>query len=158
MQSDKKRLIGLIFWILAFILSLIVFPLGKAKAEAPTIELKDQPIEAIVAHFAEVNGIDAKLAITVMYCESKGNQSAISDGGRSVGIFQYQLPTWERHTEEFGEKLDIHSPYDQAKIATWSLAHGKGNEWTAYRAIKNGGTYSFYSTQLKKHFTVKCSM
>ena len=113
-------------------------------------------MENIVTHFADVNGLDTKLALAVMRCESNGVQSTVGDGGLSKGIFQYQNETWERHSKEFGETLDINSPYDQARLATWAIANGKGNEWTAYRTIKNGGTYSFYSRQLKKHFTVTC--
>ena len=56
-----------------------------------------------------------------MRCESNGKQNTVSDGGRSIGVFQYQKPTWERHSKEYGEELDRNSPYDQAKLATWAI-------------------------------------
>ena len=152
----NTKLRNLILLFIIFVLSLIFFPQRRSKAEAPEIPLQDQPIENIVRHFAEVNGVDESLALAVMRCESQGRQDTVSDGGRSRGVFQYQKETFERHAKEYGEVLDYNSSYDQAKLAMWAIAHGKGNEWTAYRAIKNGGTYSFYSKQLKKHFTVKC--
>jgi len=155
---QRKFLIKLFAWIVLWVLSIIVFPIAKSKAEAPEVKLSEQPIENIVTYFAKENGVDTKLALAVMRCESNGKQNTVSDGGRSKGIFQYQSPTWERHSKEYGEKLDINSPYDQAKLAMWAIADGKGNEWTAYTTIQKGGTYSFYSRQLKKHFTVTCNL
>lgn len=155
-MNYNKFILGVICWIFLWVISLVFLPLLKTRAEAPEIPLQDQPIENIVRHFAEVNGVDESLALAVMRCESQGRQDTVSDGGRSRGVFQYQKETFERHAKEYGEVLDYNSSYDQAKLAMWAIAHGKGNEWTAYRAIKNGGTYSFYSKQLKKHFTVKC--
>ena len=153
MERNKLILIILfIIWLLLFI------PNARAQAPGKEMDLRDQPIKEIVNYFAIENDLDPKLALAVMRCESNGKQNTVSDGGRSIGVFQYQKPTWERHSKEYGEELDRNSPYDQAKLATWAIANGKGNEWTAYRTIKNGGTYSFYSNQLKQHFTVKCSM
>lgn len=69
---------------------------------------------------------------------------------------QYHKQSFENHAKLYGEELDYYSTYDQIKLGTWAIANGRGNEWTAYRAIKNGGTYSFYSKLLNKHFTAKC--
>lgn len=151
-------MVGLVLWLLIWGLSLIFLPLSRAKAEAPVLPLEKQPIESIVVHFSNENGVDPDLMLAVMRCESNGKQSTVGDGGRSRGIFQIQKPTWDRFTKEMGETLDYNSPFDQARVATWAFANGKQNEWTTYRSIKNGGSYSFYSKQLKKHFTVKCSL
>lgn len=156
MERKTKIIIFILFliWLLLFI------PNAKAQAPKPevSLDIRDQSIKEIVNYFAIENDLDPKLALAVMRCESNGKQNTISDGGRSIGVFQYQKPTWERHSKEYGEELDRNSPYDQAKLATWAIANGKGREWSSYRSLKNGGTYSFYSNQLKQHFTVKCSM
>lgn len=157
-MNTKKFIRGLILWLTVWWLAMIFFPLQRSKAEAPELPLKDQPIENIVRYFAQENGLDEDIAVRVMQCESRGLQSTVGDNGHAIGIFQYWRDTWERHSKEFGETLDINSQYDQARLATWAIANGKGNEWTTYVAIKKGGTYSFYSKQLKKHFTVKCEL
>ena len=59
-------------------------------------------------------------------------------------------------SKKLGEELDFNSSHDQIKLLSWSIANGYGRNWTAWRAIQNGGTYSFYSNQLKKHFKVTC--
>lgn len=141
------------FGVLAFLLTI-----GKARAFAPELALRDQPIQSIVTYFSNQNGVDPRFALSVMDCESHGEQKTVSDEGRSLGIFQIQKPTWERFTKEMGEVLDINSPFDQARVATFAFAHNHADEWTTAVAIKNGGSYSFYSKQLKRHFTVKCSL
>ncbi len=148
----------LLVLIVALIAVAILLTTGVARAQAPEIALKDQPIEAIVTHYAKENGVDPKFALSVMACESGGSQSVISDGGRSRGVFQIQKPTWERFTKEMGEVLDYTSAMDQAKVAMWAFANDHEDEWTTVVALKKGGTYSFYSRQLHKHFIVKCSM
>jgi hypothetical protein len=150
----KRKILVIASLSVLLVLSFII----RAKAYAPELELKDQPIENIVTYFAEVNGLDPKLALAVMRCESGGIQSTVGDKGHSHGIFQYFTDTWERHSKELGETLDINSPFDQAKLATFAIAHGHGNEWTTYTAIKNGGKYSFYSKINKKHYTVRCEL
>lgn len=87
---------------------------------------------------------------------SNYNPNAIGDGGRSRGIAQFQKESFNRLSRLMGEELDYNSPHDQIKLLSWSVANGHGREWTAFRAIKNGGTYSFYSRQLQQHFSVVC--
>ena len=141
---------------LAILVLLVTYFVPITYAEAPKPKLQDQPITQIVTVFAEQNGLDPKIALSVMQCESRGIQNNPGDGGKATGIYQYWEDTWERHSKEFGEELDINSPYDQAKLATWAIADGKGREWTAYRALMNGGKYTFYSSKLKKTITVYC--
>lgn len=117
---------------------------------------EDLPIEKQVELFTLVYGGDVELNKKVIKCESGWNVKANGDGGISLGIAQFQLESFNRMSKAFGEKLDYYSSYDQLKLFVWAMNNGYAREWTAYRAIKNGGTYSFYSNQLKKHFTVKC--
>ena len=61
---QRKTIIKLIAWIVLWVLSIIVFPIAKSKAEAPEVKLSEQPIENIVTHFAKENGVDEKLALS----------------------------------------------------------------------------------------------
>lgn len=113
-------------------------------------------IEQQIDYFSDLYGTDSNLIKKVMECESNGDHSNISDGGRSKGIFQFQKPTFLWMEKEFGEDLNYESQFDQIKLATWAIANGYGSNWTAWRAIQNGGTYSFYSNQLHRSFKVTC--
>jgi hypothetical protein len=157
-MKHKQFIKGLVLWLIVWILAMVFFPLKRTKAEAPELPLKEQSIEKIVTHFANEYEVDSELLLKVMECESHGNPNTVGDGGRSRGIFQIQKPTWDRFTKGMGETLDYTSSFDQAKVAAWAFANGKAGEWTTYVAIQKGGTYSFYSRQLQKHFTVKCSL
>jgi len=158
----KRPIKFLLIWAIAWILSLTVLPLLQAKANAPELPFEKLPIESIVGIYADMYGVDPAIGIAVLKCESRGKHSTEGDNGNAKGIFQYWDDTWNRHYREFykltGIELSKDSPADNARLAMWAFSTGKANEWTTYRAIKNGGTYSFYSRQLKKHFTVKCSL
>ena len=143
---------------LTLITSLLVLP-TKVIAEPIEIPLVvSLTVEQQVEYFAKLYGADVSLVSKVMECESGGNHKAIGDSGLSKGVFQYQRSTFERHEKLLGEDLNYQSSYDQIKLASFAIANGMGNEWTAYRAIQNGGKYSFYSKQLQKSFVVYCKL
>ena len=108
-----------------------------------------------VEYYSNLYGADSKIVSKVIQCESSGNVNAISDGNRSYGI-AIPKPTFMNLSNKLGEELDYYSSHDQIKLLSWSIANGFGKSWTAYRSIMNGGVYSFYSSQLNKHFTVSC--
>lgn len=141
---------------------MVFLPLETAKAEAPEMTVQEMTIEGAIAHFSEVYGVDPKISIAVARCESNFNPNVIGDGGRAKGIYQYHNETWYRHYKEFNKETGITlvkgEPKDDAQLAIWAIANGKGSEWSSLRAIRNGGTYSFYSKLLEKNFTVKCSL
>jgi len=132
-----------------------IFPQSIVSEE---LEISQQPIAKQIDHFAILYGVDGSLVKKIIDCESQGNIEALGDGSRAYGLLQYHKSSFERHAKLFGEKLDYYSSYDQIKLGTWAISKGFGNEWTAYRAIKNGGTYSFYSKLLKKSFVVYCKL
>lgn len=141
---------------------MIVFMTTSTYAQAPNIPLKDKSVKEQIEFFSEIYGADSKVVNKVIECESGGSHKAIGDGGRSKGIAQIQEPTWKDLEQKFNvkyeEDLNYTSKFDQLKLTTYSIANGEGHRWTAYRAIMNGGTYSFYSKQLQKHFKVTCRL
>jgi len=139
---------------LVLLSSLIGFP-TQLIAEPLKISA-ELPLEKQVELFTLVYGGDAEINKKVIQCESNGKQTAVGDSGLSRGIAQFQKPTFDMLSKKMGEELDYNSSYDQIKLMVWSISNGYGRNWTAWRAIMNGGTYSFYSNQLKKHFTVTC--
>lgn len=140
--------------VLVLIASLLgLFPQRLVSQE---LQIHELPLTMQVNHFAELYGVDGSVVNQVIKCESGGNQKAVGDGGLSKGIAQFQKSTFLRMEKKFGEDLNYESSFDQAKLLTYAISQGWGQEWTAYRAIQNGGKYSFYSNQLKKHFTVYC--
>ena len=130
--------------------------IGVAIASAPDRTSDDYSLDELIVRFAKENEVSPALLKKVMLCESHGNMELVGDGNRALGIYQYHEPTWEEFTSKMGEDLNRDSAYDQIKVTAWAFSNGYAQRWTAYRAIMNGGTYSFYSKLLKKHFTVKC--
>jgi len=140
----------------------VMFAATSAYAHAPNGPLWTKTIDEQIEYFSELYGADSKVIKKVIECESGGNHKAVGDGGRSKGIAQIQGPTWkdleQKFNLEYAEDLNYMSRFDQLKLTTYSIANGEGRRWTAYRAIMNGGTYSFYSKQLQKHFKVTCKL
>lgn len=149
--------ITIVFLLTAFVLTVFPQRIVSKKLEIYQLPLADQ-----INYFANLYGVDSRLVSKVIECESDGQHEAVGDGGRSRGIGQFQKPTFESLEElyfkEYNEYLDYESEFDQIKLLTWSIANGHGRNWTAYRAIKNGGTYTFYSKQMKRWYTVYCKL
>lgn len=138
--------------------SLFGFPLKDIASE---LEIKESKISELsideqIDHYATLYGVEGSLIKKMVQCESEYKTTAIGDGGMARGLLQYHQGSFKRHAELFGEELDYYSSHDQIKLGTWAVANGYGREWTSYRAIQNGGTYSFYSKLLQRHYTVVC--
>lgn len=125
---------------------------SEPEVKAIKVMTQDETID----HYASLYGANATELRKVMRCESGGRQSAVGDGGLAIGVYQYHRATFTNLSKKLGEQLNIDSEHDQIKLTAWAFANGHGNNWTAYRAIKHGGTYSFYSKLLGRHFTVHC--
>lgn len=139
----------------SLLLPLMLFVSQPVIAEPITISA-NLPLEKQVELFSIVYGADSNIIKKMIYEESGWKMSAVGDSGISRGIGQFQKSSFIRLSKLMGEDLDYNSSYDQIKLLVWSVANGHGREWTSYRCIMNGGTYSFYSKQLGKHFTINC--
>lgn len=125
-------------------------------AQAPNRGTNQYTPKELAEHYASISHGESRYTSAVIRCESQYNEKARGDGNRAWGVAQFHKPTFERLSKLMGEELDYNSYYDQTKLLAWSLDNGYGSNWTAYRAIKNGGTYSFYSKLLGKHYTSVC--
>ena len=131
-----------------------------SKAEAPTKTLAEYSVLELIDYYSSIYRQDPVLLKKVAWCESQYEKDLPGDGGRAYSVFQIHKPTFEQWSKEMGELLDYGNYQDHIKVATWAFAQGEEyrKKWTTYVAIKNGGTYSFYSKLLKKHFTVFCKL
>jgi len=125
-------------------------------AQAPTRGTNQYTPKELAEHYASISQGESRYTSAVIACESQYNPTAKGDGNRALGVAQFHKATFERLSKLMGEELDYYSYYDQTKLLAWGLENGYGNNWSAYRAIKNGGTYSFYSKLLGKHYTSVC--
>lgn len=140
------------------LISLLGFPTKDSAEEIKINPLDLTPIEQI-EYFSTMYGGNPAIAKKVMECESNGNHKTSGDGGRSNGIFQFQKSTFLRMEKEFGEDLDYTSQFDQIKLGSWALTQPNlAREWTTYVAIQKGGKYSFWSSQMQRHYTVYCKL
>lgn len=139
-------------------LSLISTYINPALATAPSVPLQEQTPAEIVNHFSQLYGSDYDLVMSVISCESNFKMVP-GDGGKSFGVAQYNKDTFKRHSEALGEVLTYESMFDQLKLISFAYGHSEAykNEWTTYRAIKNGGTYTFTDRYGKTH-TARCSL
>lgn len=121
----------------------------------PEPEVPLSPTEYADKYAAQYQ-VDASVFKKVMWCESNNRQESKGDNGRAIGVYQFHKGTFDMYSKKLGKTLDINSYQDQIELAAYMFSIGEARQWTAYRAIINGGTYSFYSNLLDKHFTVTC--
>ena len=141
------------------VLPLIVTNLTLTQPEQPEVKIYNPtPQEAIVRYSSEY-GISPDLLYSVLFCESGVNPNVKNgDSGHSKGIGQIKDPTFESLEKQIGEDLDRISYSDNIKAVAFGISSGQGNLWTAYRAIKNDGSYTFINSHTKKEQTVYCKL
>lgn len=166
-----KKLIALI---LVYVVSIFSVPL-KVIAEPGNAATNNNYIISLMSDedksryylnkYGEEYGANMNILNAVVRCESQFGKLPNGDfkNGEylAVGIGQYHKETWNRHTKISGLAGSRDSVEDQARQLAWTFAKGSEEmkrEWTTYRAIKNGGEYSFFSSVLNKQFTVKCKV
>lgn len=137
--------------------TLFVTTFNTATAEGPTIDVKEMTLEETVIHYSKLNGVDEEVMLAMMRCESRG-QNIYGDSKKAFGPFQFWQESWNRMSKAYGKELDRTNPRHQAELAPWAVANGYGREWTSYRAIKNGGSYTFVYKITGKVITVHCKL
>lgn len=157
-----------------FAIILIFFAMSqitRATAEAPLYKVEDavaelhkseytkEDIITLIGLYAEKYGVDKDVLIKMAECESNFKQDTHGDKNNAFGLYQFWKETWHRHSMKyFGYELDRQSIVDQIMLASAAISGGDGNEWTTYRAIKNGGSYTFYYKLEKRYVTVYCKI
>lgn len=156
----SKLYFTILFCVLA-LLAILQLEVKEVKAESEQIVVQ-QEVELILTpveyatKYSQYYGIDESVFKKVMWCESNNKPYKVGDGGRARNVLQFHKGTFDSYAKKLGEPLDYDSYHDQIKLGAYMFSIGEANHWTAYRAIKNGGTYSFYSTLLERHYTVTC--
>ncbi len=130
-------------------------------ASEPVVVEQAKPIVLSPSEYAEQYalqyGVDPKILKKVMQCESGGNiHTKAGDGGRAKGVMQFHEPTFLGYEKKLGIDLDYMSYEDQIHLAAYMISKGQGNQWTTYRALMNGGSYTFFYKQEQRYITVYC--
>jgi len=143
--------------VLAIIITAITFiPASRGIALAP--EHKEEAQEDLLSKYANQYSVPREDLEAVFRCESNSNHEIKpGDKGLSFGGFQIQKETFADLEKKMGEDLDIESLEDQTKMTAFAISTGEGKRWTSYVALKNGGTYTFYSRVWGKTMTVHCN-
>lgn len=163
MQLTKK-----IFWfIFALLTFYVVLQILSNATKIEYVKAYEEPQLTTKDYFilyGNKYNVDPELLYDVMMCESSGEVTSKGDGGRSRSYFQYFDETWKRYSKKYNETygtndtFDLWSIHDNVKLTAFAFSLGEDarREWTTYRALKNGGVYSFYSRVNKRHYTVYC--
>ena len=87
---------------------------------------------------AKLYSIDEKKFLATIQGESGWKITATGDGGKSMGIVQYQLPTFLSHSIECGFNYDggdWMNPFVQIQTMACAFSNGRAMAWTAYRNL-----------------------
>ena len=149
----------------------MAFNIGTAQPQdiEPQIvpeKTREQQILDTIITASTTYKVDKDILYSVLKCESGLKPETKGDykNGEylATNIAQYHKGTFMSHKkeffEEYNQELDHNSWEDHIKLTAFALSKGYGNQWTTYRAIKNGGRYSFHSKLLEKDFTVVCKL
>ena len=99
--------------------------------------LEKQSVREMISDLARLYGVDPLLAITICQLESSLDPDAIGDGGASVGLYQWQLPSWEhvRAAMRLTPADQRKDPWQNIKTAMFAMGRLKlYNWWSTYHA------------------------
>lgn len=106
------------------------------KSECSEETKNDKPcVVELIYKYADIYKVDRDLALDVAKCESELRPTAVGDGGRARGVYQFHKPTFEMLSKRMGEKLDYRDTEDSVKLAMWAFATDRGFHWSCYRKI-----------------------
>lgn len=156
-----KNLTNLVLCVIVGLAILLTGKPSRGEVKVPIVDTANMSVVEAIDYIAPKFSQDPVLIKKIVWCESM-NQVVIHDGGRGRGVtglhrqtFNLWLPLYQ---EEMGETLNYDSTFDQIKMLVWAFKKGESfrDDWTSYRAYRNGGTYSFYSKTMGSHFTSRC--
>lgn len=96
-------------------------------------------VTELIFKYADQYEIDRDLALSVAQCESELKTTAIGDGGRARGVYQFHRPTFDLLSRKMGEKLDYKNTEDNIKLAMWAFSTDRGFHWSCYKKITSSG-------------------
>lgn len=75
-------------------------------------------------------GISPRQFLSLISCESNWKEDAVGDNNKSLGILQFQKPTFDRFAKKYKKGfLDISDPYDQIDLAALMISDGHQEHW-----------------------------
>ncbi len=140
----------------AFLVAITASP-TELDSYIPPLPPKVLSVQETIVKYATVYAAPEKKLESLFRCESTFRQNVIGEEGE-IGVGQFKPDTFKRLAKLMGEDLNIHSYNDQIKLVSWlSVNHpSEMRNWTTWRALQNGGTYTFTSRQTGKTYTVIC--
>lgn len=131
----------------------------KVSAVQETVEPEPAPLSPIeyADKYATQYGIDLALFKKVMWCESNNEPTAVGDSGKARNVLQFHKGTFIDYSKKLGKDMDYNSYKDQTELGAYMFSIGQARHWTSYRAIMNGGVYTFTDSEGKTH-TVHCKL
>lgn len=166
MSTNRKKFILLL---IALFILLCVTPLKAQKSDLQVpiepeqekvIILEELTPKELLTYFADQYKTSAEDLIKVAMCESGFNEGAHNKedpNGGSFSFMQFQLPTFNQYAKKINiENHNIENKVHVAQVSSYMFSIGEGKQWTTYRALKNGGEYTFFYKPKNKYITVYC--
>lgn len=124
-------------------------------------QLQQLSFPYLLGFFAKEYNIDPVPLKKTAWCESHYDMSkhnGTDPNGGSFGGLQYQKRTFYTYAKLAGiENPDIHNKVHQAKTGAYMFSIGEAKQWTTWRALMNGGSYTFFYKPINDYYTVYCS-
>jgi hypothetical protein len=86
-------------------------------------------VPAMIVDGARRYGLDPQRMLRVAWCESKYDPGAVGDGGRSVGVYQFQADLWGE-TPQGRAGMDRRNAAANIEGAMWAWSHGLRRRWS----------------------------
>ncbi|MFA5987453.1 MAG: transglycosylase SLT domain-containing protein [Candidatus Paceibacterota bacterium] len=92
-------------------------------------------IIGLIEKYSKQYELPKQLALDIAACESNLKPTAVGDGGKAYGIYQFHKPTFSLLSKKMGEKLDYYSIEDNIRLAIWAISTDRGFHWSCYNKL-----------------------
>ena len=94
-------------------------------------------VRELITLYAKRYGVNREIALLVARCESEFKTTAVGDGGKAYGVYQFHKPTFREFAAKSGEEgLEYKDPEDSIKLAMWAFSTGRADHWSCYGKVK----------------------
>ncbi len=140
-----KKSLASLFVIAAAATNTPVVPTTAPVTKEPVTEVRQlrqcdkECVTELIRDYAAVYGVDPDYAVAVAKCESELKTTAVGDGGRAHGVFQFHKPTFEMFAKKMGQTgmLEYRDTEDNINVAMWAFAHDKEDHWSCADKVSN---------------------
>ena len=114
--------------------SALITEIEKPKPTRPyqKVSINKNRLKEFLKDLSIKYGVNYDILNNIVICESGWDINAYNEKGKSYGVSQFILPTWEWFNKIRGIDKDYLNPFDQLEMMAWAFSKGYASHWDCF--------------------------